>query len=360
MPLHGGNSINDAAYNAVVGISNDGERLFLAGHYRKDGIATTQGISVSYKLDQGWSVPTNINIPYFLNRSASTQGFLSTAVEAFVFSAESYGTVGGEDLYVSVLTAGKWSESQNLGTRINTAYQELSPSLSEDGRYLFFSSNGRKGYGSFDVFFSHRLDDSWTNWSEPVNMGANINSEGRELYYRTYPALKSALFTSTLNSDGYGDIKIFRPPDDLKDSLFIQFPDTVVKMIEIKRDKPISGEEKWFRVFGKVTDAKSSRPIQATLTFHSDLRYTTTASADGRYEVEVPSVNEYSLRVEAGGYVGNFEKLDVRTYELCQARSRWLGGNLVSASPPCCCRCWRRPPGARCTSRPRRAPNRSG
>ena len=219
-------------------------------------------------------------------------------------------------MYVSVLTAGKWSESQNLGTRINTAYQELSPSLSEDGRYLFFSSNGRKGYGSFDVFFSHRLDDTWTNWSEPVNMGANINSEGRELYYRTYPALKSALFTSTLNSDGYGDIKIYRPPDDLKDSLFIQFPDTVVKMIEIKRDKPISGEEKWFRVFGKVTDAKSSRPIQATLTFHSDLLYTTTASADGRYEVKVPSVNEYSLRVEAGGYVGNFEKLDVRTYEL--------------------------------------------
>ena len=91
-----------------------------------------------------------------------------------VFSADSYSTVGVEDLYVSVLQAGKWSEPKNLGRKINSTAQELSPSLSGDGKYLYFSSNGRRGYGSFDVFFSERLDDSWTNWSDPVNMGANV------------------------------------------------------------------------------------------------------------------------------------------------------------------------------------------
>ena len=316
LPLHGGDLINDAAYNAVAGFSHDGERMFLLSHYKKGGVAGSQGISVSLKTSNGWSAPESITIPYFLNRSPETQGFLSTRIEAFVFSADSYSTLGGEDLYVSVLRAGKWSEPKNLGPSINTAFQEMSPSLSADGQYLFFSSNGRKGYGSFDVYYSRRLDDTWTNWSQPVNMGANVNSEGRELFYRTIPEFKIALFTSTINSDGYGDIKMYQPPDDLKDSLFTPLPDTLVRLIEITREKPIAGEEKVFRVFGKVTDVKTNLPLRATLTFHSDSLYSAAAGADGRYEIVFPSVSAYNVRVEANGYVGNFEKLDVRTYEM--------------------------------------------
>jgi OOP family OmpA-OmpF porin len=317
LPIHGGNAINDDGYNAVAGFSLDGERMFLLSHYASgNNPASSQGISVSIKTPEGWSVPENITIPYFLNRSPGQQGFLSTTAEAFVFSADSYSTQGAEDLYVSLLQSGKWSEPRNLGRKINTAFQEFSPSLSEDGRYLFFSSNGRKGYGSFDIFYAERLDESWVNWSEPVNMGANINSEGRELFYRTFPARKSALFTSTLNSDGYGDIKFYRPPDELPDSLVQAKPDTIVKMIEIKREKPITGEEKIFQVFGRVTSSKTGKPVSATLTFHSDSLYKVVAGPDGRYRIKVPSINEYSLRVEAAGYVGNFEKLDVRTYEM--------------------------------------------
>jgi OOP family OmpA-OmpF porin len=317
LPIHGGKNINDAGYNGVAGFSADGERMFLLSHYTTGtDRAASQGISVSIRTGDGWSVPDNINIPYFMNRSPMITGFLSTAVEAFVFSADSYSTVGVEDLYVSVLDAGKWSEPKNLGKSINTTYQELSPSLSADGKYLFFASNGRKGYGSFDIYFSERLDDTWTKWSEPVNMGANVNSEGRELFYRTYPLQKFVLFTSTLNSDGYGDIKLYRPPENLPDSLIQPRLDTIVKMIEIKRDKPIAGEEKIFQVYGRVTNGKTNTPVTATLTFHSDSIYSTVAGPDGRYRIKIPSVHEYTLRVEATGFVGNFEKLDVRTYEM--------------------------------------------
>ena len=317
LPLHGGKLINDAGYNAVGGFSHDGSRMFLLGHYPSGNQPlATQGIAVSLKTNEGWSAPENISIPYFLNRSLSTQGYISATGEAFVFSADSYSTVGAEDLYVSILRSGKWSEPKNLGKKINTVYQESSPSLSADEKYLFFASNGRKGYGSFDIYYSERLDDTWTNWSEPANMGANINSEGRELFYRTYPEKKSVLFTSTLNSDGYGDVRFYSPPKDLKDSLIQLRPDTIVKMIEIKRDKPIAGDEKIFRVFGRVTNSKTNKPVTATLTFHSDSLFTTVAALDGRYSIKIPSVNEYSLRIEASGYVSNFEKLDVRTYEM--------------------------------------------
>ncbi len=317
LPLHGGKLINSPAYNAVCGFSHDGERMFLLSHYKPGNEqVTTQGIAVTLKTDAGWSTPENITIPYFLNRSVATQGFLSTAVEAFVYAADSYSTIGAEDLYVSLLQTGKWSEPINLGKKINTVNQEFSPSLSADGRYLFFASNGRKGYGSFDIYYSTRLDDTWTNWSDPVNMGANINSEGRELFYRTYPEQKFALFTSTHNSDGYGDIKFYRPPEGLQDSIILLQVDTIVKMVEIKRDKPITGDEKLFRVYGKVTTLKTNLPLRATLSFHSDSLYTVVASADGRYAIKVPSVNAYSIRVEASGFVGTFEKLDVRTYEM--------------------------------------------
>ena len=317
LPIHGGNKINDLGYNGVAGFSNDGGRLYLLSHYKPgNALAQSQGISVSLKTPEGWSTPENINIPYFLNRSVGTQGYLSTAVEAFVFSADSYGSMGAEDLYVSVLQSGKWSEPKNLGKQINTTFQELSPSLSADGKYLFFASNGRKGYGSFDIYYSQRLDDTWTNWSAPMKKGANINSEGRELFYRTYPEQNFALFTSTLNSDGYGDIRFYRPPKDLLDSLIQLRPDSIVRIVEIIRDKPIAGDEKIFEVYGKITDSKTNQPLRATLTFHSDSLFTTVADPEGRYKIRIPSVNEYSLRIEASGFVGNFEKLDVRTYEM--------------------------------------------
>jgi outer membrane protein OmpA-like peptidoglycan-associated protein len=312
--IHAGKVINDEGYDAVIGFSHDGERMFLANNYQ----ATTQGFSLAHKTADGWSKPEYIRIPYFRNRAPYTFAYFSITAEALVFSAEPFGdTFGAEDIYVSLLELGKWSEPKNLGNIINTGQQEWAPSLSADGRILYFSTTARKGYGSFDVYYSERLDDTWTNWSPPVNMGANVNTEGRELHYRTVPGTKLAIYTSTQNSDGYGDIRVFTPPPNLQDSLIAQRPDTIVKLVEIVRDKPITAQEKLFRVSGRVTDSKTASPIRgATVSFHSDTTYKATAGRDGRYDVRFPSVNEYTVRIEAPGYVGSFEKLDVRTYEL--------------------------------------------
>jgi len=82
----------------------------------------------------------------------------------------------GFDLQVTTQRLeGKWTELTSLGTTINSDDDETSAFLSANGKTLYFSSNGHGGMGGQDFFISHRKDDSWNNWSTPVNLGNEIN-----------------------------------------------------------------------------------------------------------------------------------------------------------------------------------------
>lgn len=317
-PVHGGPALNDKAYNAVIGFSADGSQLFLVGHYSETGsTARTQGISVSRKTPTGWSKPENIFIPYFLNRSTFNSGFISANGNVFVFSAETYGSLGVEDIFISVKDAnGTWSEPRNAGRAVNTQFQELTPSLNEDGSRLYFSSNGRKGFGSFDVYYCTRLDESYFSWSDPVNLGTTINSEGRELFFRNYSTGGFSVYTSTKNSDGYGDIKLYRPGEIQRDTLVVSNrvkPDTLITF----KEKSYTVSDTELRIFGKVTDSKTGKPIDAQLTFTSvEKKINAEAKSEMGYGVVVPSTVAYAIEVTAPNYVSTLEKLDLHTVEL--------------------------------------------
>ena len=334
-PVHAGPLLNDRAYNAVAGFSPDGSQLFLHGHYGSSGVpAKTQGISLSRYNGSGWSKPENMTIPYFLNKSGILCGALSADNSVFVFSAESYGTLGVDDIYVSLKENGKWTEPRNLGSAINTQFQELSPSISDDHRTLFFSSNGRKGIGSFDIYSATRLDDSWTSWSIPQNLGPKVNTEGRELFYRLYAARGYALFTTTTSSDGYGDIRI-AAPDDLfpsRDTVIyasIHNPhrkDTSSPVVadqtlqtEANADKAIServSPKTEVTIHGRITNAKTGEPIAARLSFEGPNMDKLGALADSNgYSIDVPS-SQYTVRIESNGYISSLEKLDINVLEM--------------------------------------------
>lgn len=93
---------------------------------------------------------------------------------------------GNQDLYVSEQVGDNvWSEPVNLGQVINTPYSEVSPYLSDDGLTLYFSSDGHPGLGRLDVFKTTRQStNSWTEWSDPVNLGKVVNSAGHDLHYK--------------------------------------------------------------------------------------------------------------------------------------------------------------------------------
>ena len=318
-PQHAGSVINDAAYNAVAGFSSDGSLMFLLSHYDGPGnLARTQGIAVTRGSGQNWSRPENISIPYFQNRAGILSGYIPPDQSVFVYAAETYGTRGVEDIYVTTKgPTGKWSEPRNLGNTINTPFQELSPSLSADGKTLFFSSNGRKGLGSFDIYSSVRLDDSWSNWTTPVNMGGGFNTEGRELSYRVYEQAGFSLYTSTNNSDGYGDVRIHLLDEPFRKDTTVQqivnAPDTVTKFVEVSREPTV---DKRVRIYGKVNNAKTGESIAAKIAFAAPSDNQSTDASAAGYSIQLPSTNNYVVKIEAAGFVSTMEKLDINTYEM--------------------------------------------
>lgn len=86
--------------------------------------------------------------------------------------------LGSCDLYISYLTKNGWSEPQNLGPNVNSEYWESTPSLSPDKRDLYFSSNVPGGFGGKDIWVCHRNEKG--KWGEPLNLGAEINTAGDE------------------------------------------------------------------------------------------------------------------------------------------------------------------------------------
>ena len=311
-PVHAGPLLNNREYNAVAGFSADGQQIYLLSHYSVNGApVTTQGISVSTRTGAGWSQPENISIPYFRNKSAYLSGSMSPDGSVFVYSAESYGS-RVDDIYVTMKGSdGKWIEPKNLGMKVNTQLQEISPWLAPDGVTLYYSSNGRPGCRSFDVFMTKRLDDSWYNWSEPESVNPVINSEGRQLFYRQYNEF--AMYTSTKNSDVYGNIKIYRPDAPFSPATVatIVLKDTIVRQQEVAEVN-----EPAFKVYGVITNAKTGESVPGIIIFESaDTLVRATASTSG-YSTPLVENSKYVVRIEAPGHISEVEKLEAKSTEV--------------------------------------------
>lgn len=317
-PTNIGYLLNNQFHNGVLGFGAKGD-MYLYNIYELDGKAPkSRGISVVDPIEppKYWTIPITSVVRYFYNLSDNHSMSISKDGKIMLLSLESFKTRGAEDLYVSFwlpkLMA--WSEPKNLGDKINTMYQEVTPYLAADNRTLYFSSNGHRGLGSKDVFSAKRLDNSWTNWSIPVNMGPEINSEGEEKYFRYMPEKALAIYTSSKNSDGYGDIHF-------KDMPIPEMAETIGYEIEVPKDSTVhlaeaesSKPEFFIHIVGSITDKKSQSPIAATIRISAG-DYSNNQTLATAFAFNLPSANEYTLVVEADGYISHSEKIDIRSNE---------------------------------------------
>ncbi len=172
---------NDKDNNSVIGIRKEGDVIYFL-----NADSAQKGISFSKRVNNNWSNPEFVSIPG-LSRGSFLGFYMNSSYDVLLISMRGRNSYGNEDIYVSLKNdEGNWEEPINVGPTINTDGFEISPFLSENKKYLFFSSNGHGGYGDADIFFSQRLYGSWDVWTKPVNLGRKINSKKFDAYFSMY------------------------------------------------------------------------------------------------------------------------------------------------------------------------------
>ncbi|HSZ25242.1 MAG TPA: OmpA family protein, partial [Cytophagaceae bacterium] len=281
-----GPTINGNYHDASVGLSPDGQELFIYRDDKKNG----GDLYISNLTGTVWSEPkalgSNINTASW-EPSAST-----TSDENIIFfTSNKKGGFGGRDIYMTKKQPnGEFGPAINLGPKINTKYDEDCPFIHPDGKTLYFSSKGHKSMGGFDIF--HTSIDLATGviTSEVENIGYPINTADDDVFFVWSADNKRAYFASE-REGGYGE----------KDIYVLYREDADADLAVLK---------------GKVISCDSKKPVAATIIV-TDLTtqdivgiYNSNASS-GKYTVILPAGKNYGITVEAQGYLFYSKNIDI-------------------------------------------------
>lgn len=300
-----GKPLNNNGPNFISSISSDGQAmLLLLGNAYYSRNRMTQGVSMSVKNEDGsWSNPKNLDIVDDYNLSDKANYFLTNDMETIVMSVERKDSQGDRDLYVIFLQDdGSWTQPKNLGLQINSAAEEASPFLASDGKTMFYSSKGFSGYGSYDIYLSRRLDDTWQNWSEPENLGAGFNSREDDIFFNFTENDEYAYFTrgTETNTDIY---KVKLP--------YYQKPEMLASLMGGKYKNP----NIIISIKGKVFDSKTLKPIESSIEFireidneQIELVYADTSG----YNTTLSQGFNYRIIAKADKYYNSIDSLDLR------------------------------------------------
>jgi outer membrane protein OmpA-like peptidoglycan-associated protein/Tol biopolymer transport system component len=197
-----GSNINSTGHDAAIGLSPDGQLLFIYKDDNGDG-----NIYQSRKQIEGWtkSVPLGSDVN---TRSWETHATVNATQDMLIFvSNRNQGGFGGRDLwYCKKLPNDEWGLAMNMGSAINTQYEEDSPFISADGNTLIFSSQGHTSMGGFDIFKSEWEDGVW---SAPENIGYPINTAEDDVFFTLTPDGSHAYYSSRMDG-GYGDADVYK------------------------------------------------------------------------------------------------------------------------------------------------------
>jgi len=196
--------INTTLHDACVTITSDGQELYI---YRTNADLSGGDIYLSKNIEGTWSEPEKIKSDINFKNSWTPSASISPDNNYIYISSNREGGFGGKDIYrVTKLPNGDWSLAENLGSAINTPYDEDAPFIHPDGKTLFFSSKGHRGMGNYDIFKSILNEDG--TWTAPENIGYPLNSVRDDIYYVATPDGKRGYFSSN-RKGGVGETDIY-------------------------------------------------------------------------------------------------------------------------------------------------------
>ena len=284
-PVNMNRPINNPEHNFVVSVSPDNNTLIVANKYKENGESNGGGISITNRTRTGWEVPKEMVIKDFKNKNKYVGYYLASDKKHLLMCVEREGEgYGKKDVYVSFLENGEsWSKPLNLGSVLNSFDEEANPFLAPDGKTLYFSSKGHQGYGSYDLFVSKRLDDTWTNWSKPKNLGNIINSPDSDLSY-------------IISAKG--------------DKAFLSRGDDLYEIINKVEQDPV------VLIKGKVFDSKTNEILSAPIVYNDlktnkELGTAISNPSTGSYSIVLPYGKRYSFMAQKEGYYAVTQNVDV-------------------------------------------------
>jgi len=269
--LNIGLPLNTAVHDACIGISEDGQTMFV---YR--GV-NGGDIFQSELKGKKWSVatPLPMNTEFF-----ETSACLSPD-ERTLFFVRATNAYSNRDIYMCTRTvSGSWSKPTKLP--FNTPFDEDAPFMHPDGKTLYFSSKGHTTMGGYDVFKTTRTSSG--TWSTPENLGSPVNTAGDDIYFVLSADGKIGYYSSN-KEGGYG----------LQDIYSIRMP-VAEKAPELALLK------------GRILDEQTGKPTEATITITDNATKEVLAkyrsnSETGEYIIALPSGTNYGVAIEKKGYL---------------------------------------------------------
>jgi outer membrane protein OmpA-like peptidoglycan-associated protein len=301
--------------NTISTVTPDGKSviMILGNKYLDGGKKMQAGVSISSNLGGGWTKPTALNIKNDYNFHEKANYFLANNRKTLLMSVQREDSRGDRDLYVSfMMDDSVWTEPLSLGSVLNTAGEESSPFLALDDKTLYFASNGFSGYGGTDIYVSKRLDDTWTNWSEPENLGPDINTTLNE-YFFNIPSDSEHAYYSRETSPNNTDIFRIKLP-------ILRNPD------------------RFATIKGKLIDAKTGQPLGAKIIYErlpdgTDVGINQSDPTKGEYEIKLPIGQLYGIRAEAKDYISESQNIDLRNVEQDTVINYDFTLNPISVTP---------------------------
>lgn len=284
-----GKPLNNKSNNFVQYVSPDNNLLVVGNHYNAQGEYSGLGYSTTHRTALGWSMPKPIKIKNYYNKGNYNELCLSPSGRVMLLTSYRDDTEGFKDIYVCFLNSDStWSEPKNIGQVVNTFANETGPFIAADGVTMYFSSAGHPGYGGNDIFMTRRLDESWTKWSTPKNLGPKINSSKWEAYY-TIPASGKTAYM-VLSEGGNNNVYTFKQPESAR-------PDPVVL------------------IKGVVFNSETKQPMAANIGYSilgskGTLGHVNSDPKTGEFVLALPRGKKYSITANKQHFISVHENLD--------------------------------------------------
>lgn len=270
--------MNSAMQDATVGLSPDGNEMVI---YRASDLLPDGDLFISQRTQGVWSTPERMT-DQINSKAHEPSATISPDGSEIYFSSDRPGGFGGRDLYrIRRLPNGHWSLPLNLGPKINTRHDEDAPFLHSDGTTLFFSSNGHRTMGGFDIFKAGLLDPDMNVWDEPENMGYPLNTVNDDIYFCLNEDGRTGYFSSE-RAGGLGGQDIYE----------VVFPTSQIEYLLVR---------------GVVTNG-NDEPLKARIILTRSggdevLGIFNTNANTGRYVMAVRPGHDYHVAVSAEGFV---------------------------------------------------------